>query len=146
MKFLIINGPNMNMLGVREKEKYGSLTLDDIYSDLSELAVELGIEVEFFQSNIEGEIVNSIHSAYNSCDGIIINPAGLTYYSISILDALYAVNIPAVEVHMTNIFAREEFRSKTVTAAGSIGLISGFGREVYKLAVRALYEYLNSRR
>jgi len=146
MKILLINGPNMNMLGIREKEKYGDLTLDVIYKDVEEICKKLNIDVDFFQSNIEGEIVNKIHSAYKVYDGIIINPAGLTYYSVCILDALKAVSIPAVEVHMTNIFAREEFRKNTITAAGSIGLIAGFGKDVYTLAVEALYNYYNNRK
>ena len=136
----------MNMLGIREKEKYGSYSLDDINEGVEKLAQTLGIQVEFFQSNTEGEIINKIHSAYKRCDGIIINPAGFTYYSIGILDALYAVNMPTVEVHMTNIFAREEFRGKTITAAGCIGVIAGFGRDVYPLAVNALHKYLNAGR
>jgi len=146
MKFLIVNGPNMNMLGIREKEKYGTLTLGNIYEEVHNLADKLEVEVEFFQSNVEGEIINKIHSSINNIDGIIINPAGFTYYSVAILDALNSVNIPAIEVHMTNIFAREEFRRKTVTAQGCIGVIAGFGKEVYSLAVRALYAILNDRR
>lgn len=146
MKIMVINGPNMNMLGVREKEKYGSITLADICNEVNELSSDLGIDIDFFQSNIEGEIINKIHSAYQNYDGLIINPAGLSYYSVSILDALKSVNIPAVEVHMTNIFAREEFRSRTITASGCIGLIAGFGKEVYTLAVKALYGHLSYRR
>ena len=136
----------MNMLGIREKEKYGNLTLESIYDDIRNLAVTLDVEVDFFQSNIEGEIINSIHKAYEIFDGIVINPAAFTHYSIAILDALNAVSIPTVEVHMTNIFSREEFRKKTVTGAGCIGIISGFGREVYPLALRGLHQYLNSMR
>lgn len=146
MKLLVINGPNMNMLGIRERDKYGDLTLDTVYKDIKGTCKDLEIEADFFQSNIEGEIINKIHSAYKAFDGIIINPAGLTYYSVSILDALKAVDIPAVEVHMTNIFGREEFRKNTLTAAGCIGVIAGFGKDVYILAVKALHSYINNRK
>lgn len=142
MKILVINGPNMNMLGIREKDKYGEMTLEDIHNKVKAYAEGLNIEVEFFQSNIEGEIINAIHSAYKRCDGIVINPAGYTYFSVAILDALYAVSIPAVEVHMTNIFARESFRRESITAAASIGVISGFGSDVYTLALNGLYNYI----
>lgn len=143
MKFLVINGPNMNMLGKREKDIYGNASLDDIYRQVSAYAGSLGINVEFFQSNIEGEIINKIHSSEGEFDGLIINPAALTHYSIALLDALKSVSMPVVEVHMTNIFSREEFRRNTVTAAGCIGIISGFGKDVYTLALNALVSYKN---
>jgi 3-dehydroquinate dehydratase-2 len=143
MRILVINGPNMNMLGIRERDKYGAKTLEDIYDEVRELAQELNVEVEFIQSNMEGDMINAIHGAFKRCDGIIINPAGYTYHSVAILDALLAVDIPAIEVHMTNIFARESFRKDSVTASGCIGVISGFGSRVYTLALRALYDALN---
>jgi 3-dehydroquinate dehydratase-2 len=142
MKFMVINGPNMDMLGIREKDKYGENTLENINKEILAFGNELGIEISFFQSNIEGEIINTIHEGYGKIDGFVINPAAYSYSSVAILDALYAVNIPTVEVHMTNIFNREDFRSKTITASASIGLIAGFGKETYKLAVKSLYDYI----
>lgn len=146
MKFIIINGPNMNMVGVREKEKYGSVALDDMNGEIGRFAEKLEISVEFFQSNVEGEIISKIHESCKSFDGIIINPAAFTHYSIAILDALNSVSLPSVEVHMTNIFAREEIRRRTVTAAGCIGVIAGFGKDVYNLAINALYSYIKDGR
>lgn len=146
MKFLVINGPNMNMLGVREKENYGTSTLEDINREVKRAAEKRKIEIEFFQSNTEGGIIDKIHSAYGVFDGIIINPAALTHYSIAVLDALNSITIPAVEVHMTNIFAREEMRRITVTGAGCIGIIAGFGKDVYEIALDALHGYVTVRR
>lgn len=110
MKFLIINGPNINLLGTREPEIYGSMTLDDINKDIAKCAKELGVETETFQSNIEGEIVDKIQQAKGVFDGIVINPAAYTHTSVAIRDAISAVGIKAVEVHISNIHAREEFR------------------------------------
>lgn len=146
MKFLIINGPNMDMLGIREKDKYGDLTLQAIYKEIENYAGNLNISTEFVQSSMEGEIINSINSALGVFDGIIINPAAYTHYSIAILDALNSVGLPSIEVHMTNIFAREEYRKKTVTGAACIGIIAGFGKDVYTLALSALLSYINNRR
>ena len=110
MKFLIVNGPNLNMLGIREPEVYGSMTYEELVYFLHEQAVALGVEIEVFQSNCEGEIVNEIQRAYRRIDGIIINPAAYTHTSIAILDALKAVSIPAAEVHLSDVTKREEFR------------------------------------
>ena len=143
MKILIINGVNMNMLGVREPEKYGSMTLKDLEKELYAFSFELGIDIETFQSNFEGEIVEKIQQAKDNFNGIVINAAAYTHTSVAIRDALAAVNIPTVEVHMTNIHAREDFRHKSLIAPICKGQISGFGTESYKLALRALIYLLN---
>lgn len=136
MKLLIINGPNLNMLGKREPGVYGSKSLEDINNDLTSYANSLWIELSFFQSNIEGEIINTIHRApENGIEGIIINPGAFTHYSIAIRDALTSINIPSVEVHLSNIHQREEFRHKSVTAPVCIGQVSGFGPISYKMAI-----------
>ena len=142
MKILVINGPNLNLLGDREKENYGEITLDAINNDLKNLAAELGVEVEFFQSNTEGEIVDEIQKAKGHFDGIIINPAAYTHTSIALRDALLAVKVPAVEVHLSNIHAREEFRKTSFTAPVCIGQIAGFKKDSYLLALRAIVNYL----
>ncbi|MBE7020327.1 MAG: type II 3-dehydroquinate dehydratase [Ruminococcaceae bacterium] len=139
-KVLVINGPNLNMLGVREPEIYGKMTLEDINSLILKKAEELNIQVKFYQSNIEGEIVNSIHSAYNNFDGIIINPGAYSHYSGAIYDALKAVGLPCAEVHISNVFAREEHRHNMVTAGASKGVISGFGAKSYILALEGLFD------
>ena len=138
MKILVINGPNINMLGIREKNIYGNNDYNSLVEKIKKEANELNCQVDFFQSNIEGEIITSIQKAFGVYDGIIINPAAYTHYSIGILDALKAVNIPAVEVHISNIHQREDFRKKSVTAEGCIGQISGLGFEGYTLALRGL--------
>ncbi|CDC21982.1 MAG: type II 3-dehydroquinate dehydratase [Candidatus Gastranaerophilaceae bacterium] len=140
MKFLIINGPNINLLGTREPEIYGSMTLDDINKDIAKCAKELGVETETFQSNIEGEIVDKIQQAKGVFDGIVINPAAYTHTSVAIRDAISAVGIKAVEVHISNIHAREEFRKNSLIAPVCVGQIAGFGADSYKLALRALVD------
>ena len=142
MKILVINGPNINMLGIREKNIYGVNDYNSLVEKIKKEASELDCQVDFFQSNIEGEIITSIQKALGVYDGIIINPAAYTHYSIGILDALKAVNIPAVEVHISNIHQREDFRKKSVTAEGCIGQISGLGFEGYNLALRGLVNLL----
>ncbi len=144
MKILVINGVNMNMLGLREPEKYGSMTLKDLEKELYALSFELGIELETFQSNFEGEIVEKIHSANNGIDGIIINAGAYTHTSVAIRDAIASVNIPTVEVHMTNIYKREEFRHHSYLAPVCIGQISGFGENSYKLGLKAVVDYLSN--
>jgi len=143
MKILVINGVNMNMLGFRETEKYGTMTLKDLEKDLYAFSFELGIDLETYQSNIEGKIVEKIHSAKDGIDGIIINAGAYTHTSIAIRDAISAVNIPTVEVHMTNIYKREEFRHNSYLAPVCIGQISGFGANSYKLGLKAVIDYLN---
>ena len=138
MKILVINGVNMNMLGFRETEKYGTMTLKDLEKDLYAFSFELGIDLETYQSNIEGKIVEKIHSAKDGIDGIIINAGAYTHTSIAIRDAISAVNIPTIEVHMTNIYKREEFRHHSYLAPVCIGQISGFGANSYKLGLKAV--------
>lgn len=143
MKILVINGVNMNLLGFRETEKYGTMSLKDLEKDLYAFSFELGIDLETYQSNIEGEIVEKIHSAKDGIDGIIINAGAYTHTSIAIRDAISAVNIPTIEVHMTNIYKREEFRHHSYLAPVCIGQISGFGANSYKLGLKAIIDYLN---
>lgn len=143
MKILVINGVNMNMLGFRETEKYGTMTLKDLEKDLYAFSFELGIDLETYQSNIEGKIVEKIHSAKDGINGIIINAGAYTHTSIAIRDAISAVNIPTIEVHMTNIYKREEFRHHSYLAPVCIGQISGFGANSYKLGLKAVVDYLN---
>lgn len=142
MKILVINGANLNMLGIREPEKYGFSTLSDIEKELYTFSFELGISIETFQSNSEGAIIDKIHQSINNFDGILINPGAYTHTSIAIRDAISAVNLPCLEVHMTNIFAREEFRHQSYITPVCIGQISGLGKNVYKLGLRALVEHL----
>lgn len=142
MKILVINGVNMNMLGIREPDKYGTMTLKDLEKDLYSYSFELGVDIETYQSNFEGEIVEKIHSALDNFDGIVINPAAYTHTSVAIRDAISAVNIPTVEIHMTNIQAREDFRNKSLVAPVCIAQISGFGTDSYKLGLRGIVDYL----
>lgn len=143
MKILIINGVNMNMLGLRETEKYGTMTLKDLEKELYAFSFELGIDIETFQSNFEGEIVEKIHQTKDNFDGIVINAGAYTHTSVAIRDAISAVNTPTVEVHMTNIYKREEFRHHSYIAPICIGQISGFGINSYKLGLKAVVDYLN---
>ena len=142
MKILCLNGPNLNMLGTREPDKYGSTTLPDIENEIREEAEKLNIEIAFFQSNIEGELVTAIQKAKNVYDGIIINPAAYTHTSVAIRDALLAVCIPTAEIHLSNIHKREEFRHTSLTAPVCIGQITGFGKFGYIMALHALHNYL----
>lgn len=132
----------MNMLGSRETEKYGTMTLKDLEKDLYAFSFELGIDIETFQSNFEGEIVEKIHSAKDNFDGIVINAGAYTHTSVAIRDAISAVDIPTVEVHMTNIYKREEFRHHSYLAPVCIGQISGFGADSYKLGLKAVKNFL----
>ena len=142
-KILVIHGPNLNLLGKREKKIYGKLSLEKINSKLKKSAKELKINLEIKQSNIEGEIVNLVQMAVkNKIKGILINPAAYTHTSVAIRDALLAVKIPTVEVHLSNIYAREEFRQKSLIAPVCLGQISGFGSESYILGLRALVCYV----
>jgi 3-dehydroquinate dehydratase-2 len=144
MKILLVNGPNLNMLGTREPEKYGKVTLNDIEKALSIEAEKLGVDLETFQSNHEGEIIDKIQSSKNGVDGIIINAGGYTHTSVSIRDAISAVGIPTVEVHMTNIHSREEFRHVSLLSAVCIGQVVGFKQNSYLYALNGLVEYLRN--
>ncbi|MDD3053057.1 MAG: type II 3-dehydroquinate dehydratase [Endomicrobiia bacterium] len=134
-KILIVNGPNLNLLGTREPEIYGKLTLNEIETKLKSLAQDLKIEIECFQSNHEGEIVDKICGAQNIFNGIIINPAAYTHTSVAIRDAISAVKIPTIEVHISNIYSRDEFRHNSFIAPVSIGQISGLGLDGYLFAL-----------
>lgn len=136
-RVLVIHGPNLNLLGMREPDVYGQRTLADINKMLREEAAQLGIEVETMQSNHEGEIVEAIHGAFERCQAIVINPAGYTHTSVVIRDAIAAVRLPTIEVHLSNIWAREEWREKSVTASVCTGVIAGFHFMSYVLALRA---------
>ena len=141
-RILIVHGCNLNLLGTREPEIYGTATLDDINAQIAALAEALGVEVSFFQSNHEGAIIDAVQNARGSAEGIIINPAGWTTTSIGILDAIKAVGLPAVEVHLSNIHAREEFRRRSLIAPAAVGQVCGFGANSYLLALRALAHHL----
>lgn len=138
MKILVINGPNINFLGIREKNIYGTKNYEDLCDYIKSEAKILGVEIEVLQSNIEGEIIGYIQDAYGKYDGIVINPGAYTHYSIAIYDALKAVSIKTVEVHISNIHSREEFRRKSVTAPACIGQICGFGFYGYIMAIMGL--------
>lgn len=142
MKILVLNGPNLNLLGTREPEKYGTQTLADIENFLKEEASKIGAEISFYQSNIEGELVDKIQQAKGEFDGIVINPAAYTHTSVAIRDAFLAVCIPAVEIHLSNIHTREEFRKTSFIAPACIGQITGFGANSYKLGLIAITDYL----
>ncbi len=137
-KYLVINGVNLNMLGVREPGIYGNNTLADLETSVTKKANELGVSADFFQSNIEGEIVNIIHDAYGKYDGIIINPGAFTHYSYAIRDAFASVKLPVIEVHISNIHKREEFRHTSVIVPECVGQICGLGFKGYELALEAL--------
>ncbi len=137
-KILIIHGPNLNLLGSREPEIYGSLTLEDINDRLISEAKKLDVELEIHQSNSEGEIIDYLHGANSRADGIIINPGAYTHYSLAIFDAVAAISPPVIEVHLSNIYAREEFRHVSVIAPACLGQICGLGWQGYILAMNRL--------
>lgn len=143
---LIIHGPNLNLLGSRETAIYGVETLEEMNTRCEDLAKELGVSVEIRQSNSEGEIVDLIQQAAKTAKGIVINPGAYTHYSYAIRDALAAVKLPAVEVHLSNIYSREEFRHMSVIAPVAAGQISGFGADSYLLGLRAVVELLRDAR
>ncbi len=141
MKILVINGPNINMLGIREPDVYGKNTYADLCEFITRSAAELGVEVELFQSNHEGDIVDRIQAAYGNIDGIVINPAAYTHTSVAILDALKAVSIPAVEVHISDVAAREDFRQISYAGMACVKTYKGLGFEGYREAMKFLAEH-----
>ncbi len=143
MKIAVIQGPNLNMLGVREQQIYGPMKLEQIHAQMKEFATQNGMEIEFFQSNLEGEIVDRIQECYGEADGIIINAAAYTHTSIAIRDAIAAVNVPTVEVHISNIHRREEFRQTNMIAPVCASSIVGFGPFGYHLAMIGMTQILN---
>jgi 3-dehydroquinate dehydratase-2 len=142
MKILVLHGPNLNLLGRREPEVYGRLTLQEIENALVALADELGVELLFLQSNHEGVLVDAIQSSSVTCAGILINPAAYTHTSVAIRDALSAVGLPVVEVHLSNIHARETFRHKSFIAPITLGQVCGFGVDSYLLGLRAIFSHI----
>ncbi|MDF1499665.1 MAG: type II 3-dehydroquinate dehydratase [Anaerolineales bacterium] len=144
MEILILHGPNLNLLGERDTAQYGALTLTDIEERLRSEAQRLDIQPRFFQSNHEGVLIDSLHEARHWASGVLINPAGLTHTSVALRDAIEAIPVPTIEVHLSNIFAREPFRRESLTAQACVGVIAGFGWNSYILGLHALTE-LNKR-
>lgn len=143
-RILVLHGPNMNLLGFREMNVYGAKPLEEIDADIKKRAESLNMEVRTLQSNSEGQIIDAIHEHRSWASGIVINPGGLTHYSISLRDALTAVRLPVVEVHISNIFAREEFRKQSVISPVCVGVISGFGGFGYELALNAINDVIEA--
>jgi 3-dehydroquinate dehydratase-2 len=143
LRVLVVHGPNLNLLGSREPEVYGSTPLEEIHADLAAAAKTRGAELEFFQSNHEGALIDRIQEALSWADGILINPGGLTHTSVSLRDALAATRLPVVEVHLSNVFAREEFRRHSLVSPIAVGVIAGFGALGYRLGLEALLARLS---
>ena len=141
-KIIILNGPNLNLLGEREKQKYGNISLKDVENNCKEFAKKNNIEISLFQSNIEGELVDKIQEARLKYQGLIINAGGYTHTSVSIHDALKILKIPIIELHITNIYNREEFRHKSLISKAATGIICGFGTKGYIMALQAMEDYL----
>jgi 3-dehydroquinate dehydratase-2 len=143
-RILVIHGPNLNLLGIREPEIYGATTLEEINALLAAAAKEHGAEIEAFQSNHEGALIDRIQESVSFADGILINPAGLTHTSVALRDALLATALPVVEVHLSNVFAREEFRHFSHVSEIAVGLVAGFGPMSYRLGLAALIDHLDN--
>jgi 3-dehydroquinate dehydratase-2 len=143
MKIVVIQGPNLNMLGIREQQVYGPMKLEQIHTQMKEFATQSGLEIEFFQSNFEGELVDKIQECYGDANGIIINAAAYTHTSIAIRDAISAVNLPTIEVHISNIHRREEFRKQNMIAPVCTSSIVGFGPFGYHLAMVGMVQIMN---
>ena len=145
MKILVLNGPNLNLLGRREPHIYGSMTLADVQKKLEQLATELKVELVFFQSNHEGELVDMLHKHIDSAAGAILNPGGLTQFGVSLHDAIKSMSFPVIEVHMSNRHAREEWRGHSIISPAAKGTVEGLGWRSYSAALRALVEMLKEK-
>jgi 3-dehydroquinate dehydratase-2 len=141
-KIIILNGPNLNLLGEREKNQYGSFTLEDIEKSCADFSKKNNIKLSFFQSNIEGELVNKIQASRNTEDGLIINAGGYTHTSVAIHDALKILKIPIIELHISNIYNREEFRHKSLISEVAKGIVCGFGAEGYIMSLKGMCKFL----
>ena len=144
MKILILHGPNLNLLGTREPEVYGSMTLDDINKKMIALGAELGVEVTCLQSNHEGVLIDALHDARTWAAGVVLNPGGYTHTSVALRDAISAIVIPVIEAHLSNVYAREEFRHKSLISAVCKGKVTGFGWRSYELGLRGLVDIIRS--
>ncbi|GAB4400016.1 MAG: type II 3-dehydroquinate dehydratase [Anaerolineales bacterium] len=142
MKIFILHGPNLNLLGTREPEVYGSMTLDDINEKMIALGKELGADVTCRQSNYEGALIDALHDARTWAAGVVFNPGGYTHTSVALRDAISAIQIPVIEVHLSNVYAREEFRHKSLISAVCKGKVTGFGWRSYELGLRGLIDLL----
>jgi 3-dehydroquinate dehydratase-2 len=142
MKILILHGPNLNLLGTREPEIYGAMTLDDINHKMIELGKELGAEIKCLQSNHEGALIDALHDARIWANGVVFNPGGYTHTSVALRDAISAIQIPVIEVHLSNVYAREEFRHRSLVSAVCKGKVSGFGWRSYELGLRGLIDII----
>ncbi|MDO8880746.1 MAG: type II 3-dehydroquinate dehydratase [Coriobacteriia bacterium] len=142
LRVLVMNGPNLNLLGTRETDVYGTLTLGQIEAMIAERAAEVGVDVSFFQSNHEGGLIDRYHEAMGSYDGVVLNPGAYTHYSYALRDAIVATSLPTVEVHLSDIAAREDFRAISVTAPVCLGQIAGLGAESYLVGLERLVSYL----
>lgn len=143
MKILILHGPNLNLLGAREPEIYGAMTLDDINNKLIALGKELGAEIKCFQSNHEGALIDALQEARTSANGVVFNPGGYTHTSVALRDTISAIQIPVIEAHISNVYAREEFRHTSMVSAVCKGKVVGFGWKSYELALRGLVEMIS---
>ncbi len=142
MRVLVLDGPNLNLLGTREPDRYGTRTLAEIRSDLERLGADLGVDLAFVQSNAEGDLVDAVQAASGRVDGILVNPAAYTHTSIALRDAFLAVGIPFVEVHLSNVHGRESFRQRSLLADVAVGVVAGFGPDSYLLGLRGLVTHL----